>query len=848
MPKNKKPSKKQQHNNRKEAAVCVSAFKPFSKARQCSQNYCEFFRDAPPVSSVELQRDSYMKGRKSQNERSVDRENKALGYTTAFIMAIQCRLNVSITGEFDPETRRAIMAIQKCSGMMDNGKITHRLLEALDLDPNKYDFDPKQVSMEELREKLGDTYTPGYSAYTPDAAIRLDDNYNLICPEDKKNTPAEQANSIKSKSQDTAEFHKYSLPFMKYQSIWQFPLESIENKKPMTTNFEKPKTTGFHDEKKKHHSLIPEPSVGVDLYLPSLEKLADNTMTEITGELQKFQEKGDLSQEFLKKALVTYILHALYTIEQADKEKTEALEWIHFKKNNPNYIFSPNPKWLNERERVSKWLVGLSKLFHDPAFSALALQGTHYAGLQSILSDAESGYPYKVNSMAVAVQSGEGGKKFAKSGNMHDVYQKGLVCNEYAYVAGMISGQIKDEDGRIEDVFPKSIHQDHWKMGKNLFSLCKEDSKDHDEEYEHQKENDNPSESCRFSINFSDIEQGDAIVSLKKGGEPKNSNSLEYDGIQKYDDYHGTHIDIVVAVAERIKTSHRRGKDEPKNESPKKAILLAGARGTTMPSGIHIDSGKMKWYFEDDKKFQSPFIIIKSKRLKSSVPLGDLFIDEFTYKAEYRDVSYNLDIRRAHPIEKALFINTPLLHLPEDHQKSLVDVKTGNEYPSFTRSDLSEYMKNIPKDKRQYFYALPEDEALLKQFCTIFASVPLANTEIRSFVLEYMRRYKTINTAKAKTIKNIHQVEKELKNYFVKHEQTQLKQLLNTLIDSEKIALLNSLIIYRGLSIYNRWSIEGLVKEFSFDWSNVSIGPIKQSEQNQEYPSNKLTKHTPIWR
>ena len=129
---------------KKEAAVCVSAFKPFSKARQCSQNYCEFFRDAPPVSSVELQRDSYMKGRKSQNERSVDRENKALGYTTAFIMAIQCRLNVSITGEFDPETRRAIMAIQKCSGMMDNGKITHRLLEALDLDPNKYDFDPKQ--------------------------------------------------------------------------------------------------------------------------------------------------------------------------------------------------------------------------------------------------------------------------------------------------------------------------------------------------------------------------------------------------------------------------------------------------------------------------------------------------------------------------------------------------------------------------------------------------------------------------------------------------------------------------------------------------------------------------------
>ena len=111
-----------------------------------------------------------------------------------------------------------------------------------------------------------------------------------------------------------------------------------------------------------------------------------------------------------------------------------------------------------------------------------------------------------------------------------------------------------------------------------------------------------------------------------------------------------------------------------------------------------------------------------------------------------------------------------------------------------------------------------------------------------------MRRYKTINTTKAKTIKNIHQIEKELKNYFIKHEQTQLKQLLNTIIDSEKIALLNSLIIYRGLSIYNRWSIEGLVKEFSFDWSNVRIVPIKQSEQNQEYPSYKLTKHTPIWR
>ena len=637
--------RKPESQSRKEQArpVCEGVLRPMAYARSCSQDYCESVTQYTP--EQEIKRRDYIEGKKSEKKRSVDRENEALGYSEDFIKAIQCRLNVSLTGKFDPETRRAMMAVQRCFGMTDNGKVTPKLLKKLELDPEKYGIDPTTVTTDELREKMGDSFTPGTSTYIPKASIRLDKEYKPICPENKKEHSGMLGSMDAFLAENASRISKLCavegfLPPLGFSICGEY----CKSQKH-TGQFE---CASHQASDQSKTDLISHPPVGIAPYLPLLEHVAGQNMTEIRSELMELKKKGSPHQEYLKQALVSYVVESLHEIEQVTEEKADAIKWTQkAEKYSLLQDYPVKPQWLKKRERVSKWLIGLSKIFQDPAYSALALQGTHYAGLDSILRHAETGYPYRVKNVASAIKSGEGGREFAKNGDMYNIYRRGLVCNEFAYTAGQTTGLIEKEDGEREKVFPSSIHQQGWKMGKDLFSLCSLDSLQ-------SRSAGNKTPSCRFSTKFSDIEQGDAIVRLEKSGKSKGNS--EYDGVLKYNDYVGKHIDIVVAVTERIKPKRKRKKENKQDESPQKAVLLAGARGTAMPSGIHVENGTMKWYFEDDKKFQSPFVVIKSNRLESSVSIGNLNIENYEYNESYNDVNYTIDRRDASPIKKAIFL------------------------------------------------------------------------------------------------------------------------------------------------------------------------------------------------
>ena len=187
--------------------------------------------------------------------------------------------------------------------------------------------------------------------------------------------------------------------------------------------------------------------------------ILENFNTETNGkaweELVQYAQSDSTEAHQVMQSVVDYIIKELHKLESQGDRKEAAVRHIHASDKHGGdkaAVAQDKLLWLKERERVSKWLLGLSKLYQDPAFAALAFQGTHYAGLEDTVIDEPTGHPIRVPNEAQAIQSKKSADSFAKTGNMSNLYRTGAVCNEFAYA----SSSIANPTG-TKNAFPISI-------------------------------------------------------------------------------------------------------------------------------------------------------------------------------------------------------------------------------------------------------------------------------------------------------------------------------------------------------------------------------------------------------
>lgn len=358
---------------------------------------------------------------------------------------------------------------------------------------------------------------------------------------------------------------------------------------------------------------------------------------------------------------VDYVIKELHKLESHGDRKEEAVRHIHASDKHADdeaVVAQDKLLWLKERERVSKWLLGLSKLYQDPAFAALAFQGTHYAGLEGTVIDERTGHPIRVPNEAQAIQSKKSADSFAKTGNMSNLYRTGAVCNEFAHASSAIANPTG-----TKNAFPVSISKSNWYSP----ALAEQE---------------------RYKTTFDDIEQGDAIVALKPRQNDKsrpNGNPHEFDELSKLD---GRHVDIVVAVGKRNPPKKKKGNKadrEQDEQPPQKAVMLAGARGSDYPNGIHSSNNKTKWYFRDDDKFKQPFIVIKSIRKQHAFDLSTALTQDYKYDSVKSDIAHNINSKYLNP-----YPNMAIIHHSVDSSHNCL------EDNSLRYNDLVDVMKDIP--------------------------------------------------------------------------------------------------------------------------------------------------------
>lgn len=359
---------------------------------------------------------------------------------------------------------------------------------------------------------------------------------------------------------------------------------------------------------------------------------------------------------------VEYVIKELHKLESHGDRKEAAVRHIHASDKHGGddeaAVTKDKLLWVKERERVSKWLLGLSKLYQDPAFAALAFQGTHYTGLEDTVIDERTGHPIRVPNEAQAIQSKKSADSFAKTGNMSNLYRTGAVCNEFAHASSAIANPTG-----TKNAFPVSISKSNWYSP----ALAEQE---------------------RYKTTFDDIEQGDAIVALKPRQNDKsrpNGNPHEFDELSKLD---GRHVDIVVAVGKRNPPKKKKGNKadrEQDEQPPQKAVMLAGARGSDYPNGIHSSNNKTKWYFRDDDKFKQPFIVIKSIRKHHSIDLSTALTQDFKYESVKSDIAYNINSKHLNP-----YPNMAIIHHSVDSSHNCL------EDNSLRYNDLVDVMKDIP--------------------------------------------------------------------------------------------------------------------------------------------------------
>ena len=806
------------------APICSGSLRPKTNVQKHAHRYCVKSSSQPNQCSSQPDRSDYLTGKKSATKRSADKANEKKRYSKGFWKAIQCRLGIPPTGTPGPETRRAIMSWQDAHGKPTNGVINDRILNDLGLSANQLRINPKIVTIQQLRERLGENYTPSQHFDHGPATITLDRNHQLKCP----TLPANHQPPMANYSFADAPNHFANLPkpletlgiaALRGNPLWNAKPESSNRaRQPQSSDalapndanhaiverLKSPENYHIEQENVLHQDTVDD-TIAKRLII--LENFNTKTNGKAWEELVQYAQSDNTEAHQVMQSVVDYVIKELHKLESQGDRKEAAVRHIHASDKygeDEAAVAQDKDKllWVKERERVSKWLLGLSKLYQDPAFAALAFQGTHYAGLEGTVIDEQTGHPIRVPNEAQAIQSKKSADSFAKTGNMSNLYRTGAVCNEFAYASSSIANPTS-----TKNAFPVSISKSNWYSP----ALAEQE---------------------RYKTNFDDIEQGDAIVALNPRQNDKSRKNDNPPSLEELSKLNGRHVDIVVAVSKRNPPKKKKGNKadrEQDGQPPQKAVMLAGARGSNYPNGIHTKKGNIKWYFSDDDKFKQPFIVIKSVRKHHSIDLSSALTQDFKYDDVKSDIAYSVMPKYMKP-----YPNTAIIHHSSDSNHiCLGDNKIGY-------NDLVDIMEDIQSNERSSYYIDDKNIEILKEFKKSLDSI--THNEQRTFIFEHLRN-NIHSEMQSFDIKKTPTTRDSLVNYTTPLELTRINSIIDT-TDINNIHFFKTILIFHSLPSSIR---ERIIKGFSSPSSmSFNACPIHSSSISSESKRQIATKN--IWR
>ena len=806
------------------APICSGSLRPKTNVQKHAHRYCVKASSQPNQCSSQPDRRDYLTGKKSATKRSADKANEKKRYSTGFWKAIQCRLGITPSGVPDPETRRAIMSWQDAHGKPTNGVINDRILNDLGLSANQLRINPKIVTIQQLRERLGENHTPSQHFDHGPATITLDRNHQLKCP----TLPANHQPPMANYSFADAPNHFANLPkpletlgiaALRGNPLWNAKPESSNRaRQPQSSDalapndanhaiverLKSPENYHIEQENVLHQDTVDD-TIAKRLII--LENFNTKTNGKAWEELVQYAQSDNTEAHQVMQSVVDYVIKELHKLESQGDRKEAAVRHIHASDKygeDEAAVAQDKDKllWVKERERVSKWLLGLSKLYQDPAFAALAFQGTHYAGLEGTVIDEQTGHPIRVPNEAQAIQSKKSADSFAKTGNMSNLYRTGAVCNEFAYASSSIANPTS-----TKNAFPISISKSNWYSP----ALAEQE---------------------RYKTNFDDIEQGDAIVALNPRQNDKSRKNDNPPSLEELSKLNGRHVDIVVAVSKRNPPKKKKGNKadrEQDGQPPQKAVMLAGARGSNYPNGIHTKKGNIKWYFSDDDKFKQPFIVIKSVRKHHSIDLSSALTQDFKYDDVKSDIAYSVMPKYMKP-----YPNTAIIHHSSDSNHiCLGDNKIGY-------NDLVDIMEDIQSNERSSYYIDDKNIEVLKEFKKSLDSI--THNEQRTFIFEHLRN-NIHSEMQSFDIKKTPTTRDSLVNYTTPLELTRINSIIDT-TDINNIHFFKTILIFHSLPSSIR---ERIIKGFSSPSSmSFNACPIHSSSISSESKRQIATKN--IWR
>ena len=806
------------------APICSGSLRPKTNVQKHAHRYCVKASSQPNQCSSQPDRRDYLTGKKSATKRSADKANEKKRYSRGFWKAIQCRLGIIPSGVPDPETRRAIMSWQDAHGKPTNGVINDRILNDLGLSANQLRINPKIVTIQQLRERLGENHTPSQHFDHGPATITLDRNHQLKCP----TLPANHQPPMANYSFADAPNHFANLPKpLETLGIAALRGNPLWNAKPESSNrARQPQSSDALAPNDANHAIVERLKSPENYHIERENVLnldtVDDTIakrliileifnTKANGEaweeLVQYAQSDSTEAHQVMQSVVDYVIKELHKLESQGDRKEAAVRHIHASDKygeDEAAVAQDKDKllWVKERERVSKWLLGLSKLYQDPAFAALAFQGTHYAGLKGTVIDEQTGHPIRVPNEAQAIQSKKSADSFAKTGNMSNLYRTGAVCNEFAYASSSIANPTS-----TKNAFPVSISKSNWYSPALV-------------------------EQERYKTTFDDIEQGDAIVALNPRQNDKSRKNDNPPSLEELSKYTGRHVDIVVAVGKRNPPKKKKGNKadrEQDGQPPQKAVMLAGARGSNYPNGIHTKKGNIKWYFSDDDKFKQPFIVIKSVRKHHSIDLSSALTQDFKYDDVKSDIAYSVMPKYMKP-----YPNTAIIHHSSDSNHiCLGDNKIGY-------NDLVDIMEDIQSNERSSYYIDDKNIEVLKEFKKSLDSI--THNEQRTFIFEHLRN-NIHSEMQSFDIKKTPTTRDSLVNYTTPLELTRINSIIDT-TDINNIHFFKTILIFHSLPSSIR---ERIIKGFSSPSSmSFNACPIHSSSISSESKRQIATKN--IWR
>lgn len=806
------------------APICSGSLRPKTNVQKHAHRYCVKSSSQPNQCSSQPDRSDYLTGKKSATKRSADKANEKKRYSKGFWKAIQCRLGIPPTGTPGPETRRAIMSWQDAHGKPTNGVINDRILNDLGLSANQLRINPKTVTIQQLRERLGENYTPSQHFDHGPATITLDRNHQLKCP----TLPANHQPPMANYSFADAPNHFANLPKpLETLGIAALRGNPLWNAKPESSNrARQPQSSDALAPNDANHAIVERLKSPENYHIERENVLHQDTVddtiakrliileifnTKANGEaweeLVQYAQSDSTEAHQVMQSVVDYVIKELHKLESQGDRKEAAVRHIHASDKygeDEAAVAQDKDKllWVKERERVSKWLLGLSKLYQDPAFAALAFQGTHYAGLEGTVIDEQTGHPIRVPNEAQAIQSKKSADSFAKTGNMSNLYRTGAVCNEFAYASSSIANPTS-----TKNAFPISISKSNWYSP----ALAEQE---------------------RYKTNFDDIEQGDAIVALNPRQNDKSRKNDNPPSLEELSKYTGRHVDIVVAVGKRNPPKKKKGNkaDREQDEQPKqKAVMLAGARGSNYPNGIHSTDGKTKWYFRDDDKFKQPFIVIKSVRKHHSIDLSTALTQDFKYDDVKSDIAYSIMPKYMKPYPNTAIIH----HSSESNHICLEDNKIGY-------NDLVDIMEDIPSNERSSHYIDAKNIETLREFKKSLNSI--TNNEQRLFLFEHLRN-NIHSEMQSFDINETPTTQDSIINHTTPVELEKIDDIIN-IGDANNIHFFKTILIFHSLPSSVR---ERIISRFtSASTMSFNVCPIHSSSLSSESKRQIATKN--IWR